>query len=73
MSQKLIQKVLACGDQKGFKLSVAVVNSESVLVAFQRGNGANIASIEISQAKAKTANSFQRRTSEFAKGYFGNQ
>ena len=45
-----------------WKLNVAVVDSGGNLVAFQRMDGAQLASIAISEHKARTAASFRRET-----------
>jgi uncharacterized protein GlcG (DUF336 family) len=45
-----------------WKLNVAVVDSGANLVAFQRMDGAQLASIAISQHKARAAASFRRET-----------
>jgi uncharacterized protein GlcG (DUF336 family) len=45
-----------------WKLNVAVVDSGANLVAFQRMDGAQLASIAISEHKARAATSFRRET-----------
>src|SRR5882724_11127528 len=45
-----------------WKLNVAVVDSGANLVAFQRMDGAQLASIAISEHKARAAASFRRET-----------
>jgi len=51
-----------------WKLNVAVVDSGANLVAFQRMDGAQYASIAISEHKARTAASFRRETRFFEDG-----
>jgi glc operon protein GlcG len=46
-------------------LNVAVVDSGGNLVAFQRMDGAQLASIQISEHKARTAVTFRRETKVF--------
>jgi glc operon protein GlcG len=48
-----------------WKLNVAVVDSGGNLVAFQRMNGAQLASIQISEHKARAAATFRRETKTF--------
>jgi glc operon protein GlcG len=51
--------------KRHWKLNVAVVDSGSNLVAFQRMDGAQLASIAVSQHKARTAAQFRRETKAF--------
>jgi len=48
-----------------WKLNVAVVDSGGNLVAFQRMDGAQLASIQVSQHKARAAVTFRRETKVF--------
>jgi len=48
-----------------WKLNVAVVDSGGNLVAFQRMDGAQLASIQVSEHKARTAATFRRETKAF--------
>jgi uncharacterized protein GlcG (DUF336 family) len=48
-----------------WKLNIAVVDSGGNLVAFQRMDGAQLASIQVSQHKAHTAVAFRRETKVF--------
>ena len=54
-----------------WKLNIAVVDSGGNLVAFQRMDGAQLASIQVSQHKAHTAVSFRRETKVFESGIQG--
>jgi len=49
----------------GWKLNVAVVDSGGNLVAFQRMDGAQLASIQISEHKARASANFRRETRAF--------
>src|SRR5271168_1757453 len=51
-----------------WKLNVAVVDSGANLVAFQRMDGAQLASITVSEHKARAAASFRRETKAFEDG-----
>ena len=51
-----------------WKLNVAVVDSGGNLVAFARMDGAQLASIQIAEHKARTAVTFRRETKVFEKG-----
>ncbi len=64
-AQKIVSRAVACGVQKGWKLSVAVVNGEGNLIAFQRMDGSYVGSIEAAIGKATSANAFHRPTSQF--------
>jgi glc operon protein GlcG len=48
-----------------WKLNVAVVDSGANLVAFQRMDGAQLASIQVSEHKARTAALYRRETKAF--------
>lgn len=48
-----------------WKLNIAVVDSGGNLVAFQRMDGAQLASIQVSEHKARAAASFRRETKVF--------
>lgn len=52
----------------GWKLNIAVVNSGGNLVAFERMDGAQLASIAISEHKARTAVTFRRETKAIKSG-----
>ena len=54
-----------------WKLNIAVVDSGGNLVAFQRMDGAQLASIAVSQHKAHAAVSFRRETKVFESGIQG--
>jgi len=66
MAKKIAEKAAACGTKNKWNLSIAIVNSESNLVYFQRGDGSYSGSIDAAIAKAKSANDFQRPTKAFA-------
>jgi glc operon protein GlcG len=51
-----------------WKLNVAVVDSGGNLVAFERMDGAQLASIQIAEHKARTAAMFRRETKVFENG-----
>jgi glc operon protein GlcG len=57
-----IAAAVAEAKRHDWKLNVAVVDSGANLVAFQRMDGAQLASIAISQHKARAAASFRRET-----------
>ncbi|MBV8650707.1 MAG: heme-binding protein, partial [Alphaproteobacteria bacterium] len=52
----------------GWKLNIAVVDSGGNLVAFERMDGAQLASIAIAEHKARTAVTFRRETKAFEGG-----
>ena len=54
--------------KRDWKLNVAVVDSGGNLVAFQRMDGAQLASIQISEHKARAAATYRRETKAFETG-----
>jgi glc operon protein GlcG len=64
-AQAAIAAAIAEAKKHHWKLNVAVVDSGANLVAFQRMDGAQLASIAVSQHKARTAATFRRETKAF--------
>ena len=64
-AQAAIAAAVAEAKKRHWKLNVAVVDSGSNLVAFQRMDGAQLASIAVSQHKARSAAQFRRETKAF--------
>ena len=60
-----INAAVAEAKKRGWKMNVTVVDSGANLVAFQRMDGAQLASIQISEHKARAAASFRRETKIF--------
>ena len=60
-----ISVALAEAKQHNWAMNVAVVDSGGNLVAFKRMDGAQLASIQISEHKARTAAKFRRETKVF--------
>ncbi len=60
-----INAAVAEAKKHDWKLNVAVVDSGGNLVAFQRMDGAQLASIQISEHKARAAVTFRRETKAF--------
>jgi len=58
----IINAAIAEAKKHDWKLNVAVVDSGGNLVAFQRMDGAQLASIAISEHKARAAVTFRRET-----------
>ena len=60
----------AVGESKkrGWKMNVAVVDSGGNLVAFQRMDGAQVASIAVSEHKARASAQYRRETKVFENG-----
>jgi glc operon protein GlcG len=61
-AQKLVAAVEAEASKHRWKLNIAVVDTHGDLVAFARMDGAQLASINISQGKARTAARFRRES-----------
>jgi glc operon protein GlcG len=57
--------------KRGWKLNCAVVDSGGSLVSFKRMDGAQLASIAISQHKARVAVTYRRETKGFENGVQG--
>lgn len=64
-AQSVIQAAVAEARSRGWKVNVAVADSGGNLVAFQRMDGAMLASIPIAEHKAKAAVTFRRPTKVF--------
>jgi len=64
-AEAAIAATVAEAKKHDWKLNVAVVDSGGNLVAFQRMDGAQLASIQISEHKARTAVTFRRETKVF--------
>jgi glc operon protein GlcG len=62
---------LADSKKHGWKLNCAVVDSGGHLVSFKRMDGAQLASIAISQHKARVAATYRRETKAFENGVQG--
>ncbi len=61
----LIEAAIAEAKRRDWKMNVAVVDSGANLVAFQRMDGAQIASVAIAEHKARAAAKFRRETKAF--------
>src|SRR3981081_3551069 len=64
-AEAAIAATVAEAKKHDWKLNVAVVDSGGNLVAFQRMDGAQLASIQIAEHKARTAATFRRETRVF--------
>jgi glc operon protein GlcG len=64
-AQAAIDAVVAEAKKRNWKMNVAVVDSGGNLVAFQRMDGAMLASIQIAERKARAAVIFRRETKFF--------
>jgi glc operon protein GlcG len=64
-AQAAINAVVAAANKRDWKMNVAVVDSGGNLVAFQRMDGAMLASIQIAEHKARAAAMFRRETKVF--------
>jgi len=67
-AQAVIHAAVAEAKQRDWKMNVAVVDSGGNLVAFQRMDGAMLASIQIAEHKARAAATFRRETKQFEDG-----
>jgi uncharacterized protein GlcG (DUF336 family) len=64
----VIQAAVAEAKKRNWKMNAAVVDSGGNLVAFQRMDGAMLASIQIAEHKARAAATFRRETKQFEDG-----
>src|SRR5580700_7373103 len=67
-AQAVIHAAVAEAKKRNWKMNVAVADSGGNLVAFQRMDGAMLASIQIAQHKARAAVAFRRPTKVFEDG-----
>src|SRR3954468_4789596 len=67
-AQAAINAAVAESKKRGWKMNVAVVDSGANLVAFARMDGAQLASIDIANHKARAAAKFRRETKLFESG-----
>jgi glc operon protein GlcG len=64
-AQAAISAAVAEAKKRGWKMNVAVADSGGNLVAFQRMDGAQLASIQIAEHKARASATFRRETKVF--------
>jgi glc operon protein GlcG len=67
-AEAVIHAALAEATRRNWKMNVAIADSGGNLVAFQRMDGAMLASIQIGQHKARAAATFRRPTKIFEDG-----
>ena len=67
-AQAAINAVVTEARKRDWKMNVAVVDSGGILVAFQRMDGAMLASIQIAEHKTRAAATFRRETKVFENG-----
>jgi glc operon protein GlcG len=70
-AQAAIAATVAEAKKREWKLNIAVVDSGGNLVAFQRMDGAQLASIPISEHKARASAIFRRESKAFENGIQG--
>jgi glc operon protein GlcG len=64
-AQAVVQAAVSEAARRGWQINVAVVDSGANLVAFARMDGAQLASIAVSEHKARTAVKYRRATKAF--------
>ena len=67
-AQAIIHAAVTEAKKRNWNMNVAVVDSGGNLVAFQRMDGAMLASIQIAEHKARAAATFRRETKQFEDG-----
>ncbi len=70
-AEAAIAAAVAEAKRRDWKMNIAIVDGSGNLVAFQRMDGAQMASIAISQHKARAAATFRRETKAFEAGVQG--
>jgi len=68
-ARTIVGAALAEADKRGWPLNVAVVDPHGDLVHFARMDGAQFASVDVSQRKARTAARWRRETRVFFEAY----
>jgi uncharacterized protein GlcG (DUF336 family) len=68
-AKQLVTAAEAEANKRGWKMNIAVVDTHGDLVHFSRMDGAQLASINIAQGKARTAARFRRETRVFFNAY----
>jgi len=69
MAKKVIAAVEAEAAKHRWKMNIAVVDTHGDLVSFSRMDGAQLASVHISQGKARTSARFRRESRLFYNAY----
>ena len=72
-AKRLVAAAEAEAKKRDWKMNIAVVDTHGELVAFERMDGAQLASIAISQKKARTAARFRRETRVFFNQFANGQ
>src|SRR6185312_10537363 len=67
-AQAVIDAAVIEAKKRNWKMNIAVADSGGNLVAFQRMDGAMLASIQIAEHKARAAATFRRETKVFEDG-----
>src|SRR5580658_10372849 len=67
-AEAVIRAAVAEAKKRNWKMNIAVADSGGNLVAFQRMDGAMLASIQIAEHKARAAATFRRPTKVFEDG-----
>ena len=67
-AQAVIHSAVAEAKKRNWKMNIAVTDSGGNLIAFQRMDGAMLASIQIAEHKARAAATFRRETRFFEDG-----
>jgi len=67
-AQAVIHSAVAEAKKRNWKMNIAVTDSGGNLIAFQRMDGAMLASIQIAEHKARAAATFRRPTKIFEDG-----
>ena len=67
-AEQLVQAAIAEAKKRNWSMNVAIVDPNGDLIAFERMDGAQLASIAIAQHKARAAARFRRETKLFENG-----
>ena len=69
LAKRVGEAAEAEADKRGWPMNIAVVDTHGDLVHFARMDGAQLASVGVSQRKARTAARWRRETRVFFEGY----
>ena len=66
-ARRVVAAAMAAADRLGYRMAVAVVEPDGSLVAFERREGVQYASLDVAPAKARSAAMYRRPTLVFSK------
>ena len=70
-ARRVVGAAMAAADRLGYRMAIAVVEPDGSLVAFERREGVQYASLDVAPAKARSAAMYRRPTLIFSKAVAG--